>query len=63
MLGGESRLYIESAPWVILAPAAFLTTVVYAFNLLGDSLRTCWTPITRFVGRQATVLVRGVIDG
>lgn len=47
MLGGDSRLYIESAPWVILAPAVFLTVFVYAFNLLGDSLRDAFDPRLR----------------
>ncbi len=47
MLGGESRIYIESAPWALLWPAFFLTLVVYAFNLLGDSLRDMLDPRLR----------------
>ena len=47
MLGGESRIYIESAPWALLAPAFALTMVVYAFNLLGDSLRDMLDPRLR----------------
>ena len=47
MLGGEARIYIESAPWALLAPAFALTLVVYAFNLLGDSLRDMLDPRLR----------------
>ena len=47
MIGGDSRIYIESAPWALLAPAFALTMVVYAFNLLGDSLRDMLDPRLR----------------
>lgn len=41
-LGGllaEGVLEIEDAPWVLLAPAGFLATLLIAFTLLGDALR------------------------
>ena len=31
--------YMETAPWVLLIPGAFLATVLLAFNFLGDGLR------------------------
>lgn len=47
MIGGDARLFIEAAPWALLAPSAFLVLVVYAFNLLGDSLRDMLDPRLR----------------
>ena len=39
--------HAERAPWVLLAPAFGLTVTVYAFNLLGDSLRDILDPRLR----------------
>jgi ABC-type dipeptide/oligopeptide/nickel transport system permease subunit len=39
--------YAERAPWVLLAPSAGLFITVYAFNLLGDSLRDMLDPRLR----------------
>jgi ABC-type dipeptide/oligopeptide/nickel transport system permease subunit len=30
---------MESSPWMLLVPAALLTVLLMAFNLLGDGLR------------------------
>lgn len=41
-LGGllaEGVLELEDAPWVLLAPAGFLSMLLVAFTLLGDALR------------------------
>lgn len=35
----ESRAYLTNAPWVMLAPAGAVVTLVIAANLLGDGLR------------------------
>jgi peptide/nickel transport system permease protein len=43
----NGRAYMEDAPWVVLAPGAAITTVVLAFNLLGDALRDYLDPSLR----------------
>ena len=35
----EGAHEMESSPWMLLVPAALLTTLLVAFNLLGDGLR------------------------
>jgi oligopeptide transport system permease protein len=35
----EGAQEMESSPWMLLVPAALLTTLLVAFNLLGDGLR------------------------
>jgi peptide/nickel transport system permease protein len=35
----ESRSYLLTAPWLLLAPAAAVVVVVIALNLVGDTLR------------------------
>ena len=35
---------MESAPWMLLAPAGFLVALLLCFNLLGDSLRDALDP-------------------
>ena len=40
----ESRPFIDSAPWVALAPGAVLCITVIAVNLMGDGLREVLDP-------------------
>jgi peptide/nickel transport system permease protein len=40
----EGVRYIELAPWMVIAPAIVLSISVFAFNLLGDSLRDFLDP-------------------
>jgi peptide/nickel transport system permease protein len=35
----KERAFIASAPWVVLAPAAAIVSLVVGVNLLGDGLR------------------------
>ena len=46
-LSGPGRTYMESAPWLVLAPGAALSITVLAFNLLGDSVRDVLDPRLR----------------
>jgi peptide/nickel transport system permease protein len=39
MLSGSAALYATRAPWMVIFPGAAITVAVFAFNLLGDSLR------------------------
>lgn len=39
MLSGAAALYAVRAPWMVIFPGAAITFAVFAFNLLGDSLR------------------------
>ena len=39
MLSGSAALYATRAPWMVIFPGAAITLAVFAFNLLGDSLR------------------------
>ena len=38
---------MQSAPWMLLVPAGFLTTLLLCFNLLGDGLRDALDPRDR----------------
>jgi len=38
---------MESAPWTLIAPAAFLTVTLYCFNYIGDGLRDALDPKDR----------------
>jgi oligopeptide transport system permease protein len=38
---------IESAPWMLIAPAGFLVVLLVAFNFLGDALRDAFDPRDR----------------
>lgn len=38
---------IELAPWLLLAPAAFLTVTMFCFNFIGDGLRDALDPKDR----------------
>jgi len=47
MLRGASVQFIERAPWLAIAPGLALSTAVFSFNLLGDSLRDALDPRLR----------------
>jgi peptide/nickel transport system permease protein len=47
MLRGASVQFIERAPWLAIAPGLALSVAVFAFNLLGDSLRDALDPRLR----------------
>ncbi|MCK9444475.1 MAG: ABC transporter permease [Tissierellaceae bacterium] len=40
----DSRKYMELAPWLAIAPSAFIIGTILSFNLLGDSLRDVLDP-------------------
>ena len=44
MLSGSSADFYQAAPWMILFPGLAITLAVFAFNLLGDSLRDWLDP-------------------
>jgi peptide/nickel transport system permease protein len=44
MLSGTSADFYQTAPWMILFPGVAITLAVFAFNLLGDSLRDWLDP-------------------
>jgi len=43
----ESRIYMELAPWMVVAPAVAISVIVLALNLLGDALRDYFDPSLR----------------
>lgn len=47
MLSGSAALYATRAPWMVIFPGAAITLAVFAFNLLGDSLRDEMDPRLR----------------
>ena len=47
MLRGASVQYLEHAPWLAIAPGVAISMAVFAFNLLGDSLRDALDPRLR----------------
>ncbi len=46
-LSGRNRLFMLSAPWVVLAPGIAISLVVLGFNLYGDALRDILDPRLR----------------
>jgi peptide/nickel transport system permease protein len=44
MLSGNAADFFDKAPWMILFPGAAISLAVFAFNLLGDSLRDYLDP-------------------
>ncbi|MEI2804447.1 MAG: ABC transporter permease [Albidovulum sp.] len=44
MLSGSASDFARSAPWMIVFPGLAITLAVFAFNLLGDSLRDWLDP-------------------
>lgn len=47
MLSGPGRTYMETAPWIVMAPGIALALTVLATNLLGDALRDILDPRLR----------------
>jgi len=47
MLQGGAEQYAESAPWLAIFPGVAISLAVFAFNLLGDSLRDVLDPKLR----------------
>lgn len=47
MLSGSGRRFMETAPWLLVFPAAAISLAVLGFNLLGDALRDVWDPRLR----------------
>jgi peptide/nickel transport system permease protein len=47
MLRGASVQFVQTAPWLAIAPGVALSLAVFAFNLLGDSLRDHLDPRLR----------------
>ncbi len=50
MLSAEGRAYMFVAPWLLIAPTAVLTAVVFAANMFGDALRDVLDPRLRHSG-------------
>lgn len=46
-LSGRNRLFMLSAPWVVLAPGIAISLVVLGFNMYGDALRDILDPRLR----------------
>ncbi len=44
MLAGDSASFYQEAPWMIIFPGLAISLAVFAFNLLGDSLRDWLDP-------------------
>lgn len=47
MLSGSSRVYMINNPWMSIWPGLAIAAVVFAFNMLGDSLRDLLDPRLR----------------
>jgi oligopeptide transport system permease protein len=47
LLVADGAAEIETAPWMLLVPAIFLTTILYCFNFVGDALRDALDPRSR----------------
>ena len=47
MLRGAGVQFLEQAPWLAIAPGIAISAAVFAFNLLGDSLRDALDPRLR----------------
>jgi peptide/nickel transport system permease protein len=47
MLGGSSRPYMISAPWLPTAAGLSLALAIYSFNMIGDGLRDLLDPRLR----------------
>ena len=50
MLSAEGRAYMFVGPWLLIAPTAVLTAVVFAVNMLGDAMRDILDPRLRSTG-------------
>ncbi len=51
MLSQESRLLMQQAPWLAIAPGVALTLTVWGFNVFGDALRDLLDPRLRGTGK------------
>ena len=51
MLGGESRFYLQQAPWLAVSPGIALMLAVWGFNMFGDALRDLLDPRLRGTGQ------------
>ena len=47
MLSLDGRAYMERAPWLAIAPGVAISSIVFAFNMLGDALRDTLDPRLR----------------
>lgn len=47
MMSAEGRLYMLTAPWILIFPTIALSFVVFAMNMLGDALRDEFDPRLR----------------
>ena len=47
---GLNRVYIHSAPWMVVFPGLAIAISVFSFNILGDSFRDYMDPHVRFEG-------------
>jgi oligopeptide transport system permease protein len=43
----EGSEELESSPWMLIFPAAFLATTLFCFNFVGDGLRDALDPKDR----------------
>jgi oligopeptide transport system permease protein len=47
VLISEGKDQMETAPWMLLFPAAFMTVTLFCFNFIGDGLRDALDPKDR----------------
>lgn len=47
MISGTNRIYMESAPWLVVWPGIFLTLTIFGMNMFGDALRDLLDPRMR----------------
>jgi peptide/nickel transport system permease protein len=50
MLSADGRAYMFVGPWLLIAPTAVLTAVVFAVNMFGDAMRDVLDPRLRQAG-------------
>jgi peptide/nickel transport system permease protein len=53
MLSAEGRTYMFVGPWLLIAPTAVLSAVVFAANMFGDAVRDVLDPRLRQTGSGA----------
>jgi peptide/nickel transport system permease protein len=49
-LGGDSRSFFRTAPWMAIFPGAAISLTVLSFNMLGDAIRDIFDPRLRGAG-------------
>lgn len=47
MIGGDGRIFLETSPWLVIAPGVALSLMVLAFNFFGDAMRDALDPRLR----------------